>query len=146
MIVGGADVTGNYICEVAANGYASYMNFIAMGSGSVAAIGILERGFKSGMTLEEGQALVTEAISAGILEDLGSGSQVDVVVITKESAKMTRNVLTLGKRETEKREYNFAENNMATLGSQTVDTKAMREAANGVQTTPVDTGAMELEN
>jgi 20S proteasome subunit beta 2 len=91
------------------------MNFIAMGSGSVAAIGILERDFKSGMTLEEGQELVTRAISAGIIQDLGSGSQVDTVVITKDSSKMTRNVLTIGKRETEKREYTFAENNIGKL-------------------------------
>lgn len=88
------------------------MNFVAMGSGSVAAVGILERDYKSGMTLEEGQELVTRAISAGIIEDLGSGSQVDVCVITKEESKMTRNVKTIGKRETKKRDYVFAENNI----------------------------------
>lgn len=90
----------------------SYMNFIAMGSGSVAAIGILERDFKSGMTLEEGKALVTKAISAGIIHDLGSGSQVDIAVITKDSTDFQRNVLTIGKRETKKREYHFEENNI----------------------------------
>lgn len=91
------------------------MNFVAMGSGSVAAIGILEREYKSDMTLEEGQALVTKAISAGIIHDLGSGSQVDVCVINKDESKMTRNVLTIGKRETEKRHYHFKPNNIGIL-------------------------------
>jgi 20S proteasome subunit beta 2 len=88
------------------------MNFVAMGSGSVAAIGILERDYKSGMTLEEGQELVTRAISAGIIEDLGSGSQVDVCVINRDSSLMTRNVLTIGQRETAKIDYTFAANNI----------------------------------
>ena len=130
-----------------------------MGSGSVAAIGILEREYKSGMTLEEGQALVTKAISAGIIEDLGSGSQVDVCLITKESTNMTRNVLTIGKRETEKRHYEFIQNNirksipylhsniLAVLGHQVISTKAQKEANN--ISIPVETknsGAMEIEN
>ena len=79
----------------------------------MAAIGILEREYKSGLSLEEGQALVTKAISAGILEDLGSGSQVDVCVIKQgEKAVFTRNVLTIGKREHVKKTYNFKPNNI----------------------------------
>ena len=70
------------------------MNFVALGSGSPYAIGILENGFKKNMTLEEGKALVIKAISAGIIHDLGSGSQVDTCVITKDETVFTRNVLT----------------------------------------------------
>lgn len=56
--------------------------FAALGSGGLAAMGVLERGFRSNdMTVEEGIELVQNAILAGIRNDLGSGSQVDLCVI-----------------------------------------------------------------
>lgn len=45
------------------------------------------------MTREEAIALVTEAISAGIFHDLGSGSHVDYCVITKDKSEMFRNAV-----------------------------------------------------
>lgn len=43
---------------------------------------IFETKFKDDMTREEAVALVTEAITAGIYHDLGSGSHVDYCVLT----------------------------------------------------------------
>lgn len=43
------------------------------------------------MTREEGVKLVHDAIEAGIVNDLGSGSNVDVMVITKGKHEMFRN-------------------------------------------------------
>lgn len=74
LIVGGVDATGNYICSISAHGYHSYNNFTSLGSGSLAALGILETRYKDDITVEQGKALAIEAISAGIIEDLGSGS------------------------------------------------------------------------
>merc|ERR1712113_87839 len=51
----------------------------------LAAMSILESEYKSGMTIEEGKALVAKAIRAGIFNDLGSGGNVDVCVITKDA-------------------------------------------------------------
>lgn len=45
------------------------------------------------MIREEAIALVIEAISAGIYHDLGSGSNVDYCVITKEKSEMFRNAV-----------------------------------------------------
>lgn len=42
------------------------------------------------MTLEEGKELVRNAIRAGIFNDLGSGGNVDICVITQEGAKHLR--------------------------------------------------------
>ena len=40
--------------------------------------------------LEEGKKLVRDAIAAGIFNDLGSGTNVDLCVITKDGAQMLR--------------------------------------------------------
>jgi 20S proteasome subunit beta 2 len=52
-----------------------------MGSGSLAAMAMLEMGYKDGLTEAEAKALVTRAIRAGIFNDLGSGSNVDLTII-----------------------------------------------------------------
>jgi 20S proteasome subunit beta 2 len=54
-----------------------------MGSGSLAAMGILETKFKDNMTEQEAIDLVKEAIEAGIFHDLGSGSNVDIYNVTR---------------------------------------------------------------
>ena len=64
-----------------------------MGSGSLHAMTIIESKYKDDMTREEAVALVIEAISAGIYHDLGSGSNVDYCVITKENSEMFRNAV-----------------------------------------------------
>merc|ERR1712113_1333181 len=57
----------------------------------LAAMAILESEYKSRMTIEEGKALVSKAIRAGIFNDLGSGGNVDVCVIKKDGGNILRN-------------------------------------------------------
>lgn len=64
-----------------------------MGSGSLHAMTIIESKFKDDLSREEAINLVIEAISAGIYHDLGSGSNVDYLVITKDKAEMFRNAV-----------------------------------------------------
>ncbi len=63
-----------------------------MGSGSLSAMAILESEYKDGMTEAEATALVTKAIEGGIYHDLGSGSNVDVQIISRDGIKRTRGV------------------------------------------------------
>ena len=63
-----------------------------MGSGSLAAVSILETKFRDNLELEDAKNLAIEAISAGIEHDLGSGSNVDVCVITKDKSEFFRNI------------------------------------------------------
>lgn len=72
----------------------SYLPYATMGSGSLHALTIIETRYKDDMTREEAVALVTEAISAGIYHDMGSGSHVDYCVLTKDKAEMFRNAVT----------------------------------------------------
>lgn len=64
-----------------------------MGSGSLHAMTIFENGYKDDMTREEAVQLCIDAISAGIYHDMGSGSNVDYVVLTKDKAEMFRNAV-----------------------------------------------------
>ena len=55
--------------------------FAALGSGGLAAMSMLEHGYRNNLTLPEAIQLVQSAIVAGIQNDLGSGSQVDLCII-----------------------------------------------------------------
>jgi hypothetical protein len=56
---------------------------------------------------EEALNLVKAAISAGIFNDLGSGSNVDVCIITAAQTEMLRNVEMPNQRVQKERKYGF---------------------------------------
>ncbi len=66
--------------------------FFATGSGSPMALGVLEDGYRDGISIEEGGKLALRAIKSAIERDIGSGGRaIDVAVITKDGIKITRN-------------------------------------------------------
>merc|ERR1719502_1003423 len=92
LVLGGVDVNGPHLYQIYPHGSTDYLPFTSMGSGSLCAMSILESEYKSGMTAEQGMALVQKAIRAGIFNDLGSGGNVDVCVITKDGGTIHRNI------------------------------------------------------
>eukprot|EP00007_Cunea_sp_BSH-02190019_P004385 CAMPEP_0174237516 /NCGR_PEP_ID=MMETSP0417-20130205/8413_1 /TAXON_ID=242541 /ORGANISM="Mayorella sp, Strain BSH-02190019" /LENGTH=284 /DNA_ID=CAMNT_0015316279 /DNA_START=49 /DNA_END=899 /DNA_ORIENTATION=- len=90
LVLGGVDSTGAHLFTVWPHGSVSSLPYVTMGSGSLAAMAVFEAGFKDDMTKEEAMNLVHHAILAGIFNDLGSGSNVDLCVITKDGAEMKR--------------------------------------------------------
>ncbi|XP_018411351.1 PREDICTED: proteasome subunit beta type-7-like [Nanorana parkeri] len=90
IITGGVDVQGPHLYSVHPHGSTDKTPFNALGSGQAAAIAVLEDQFKPNMKLEEAKKLVTDAITAGIICDLGSGSGVDLCVITRGGAQVLR--------------------------------------------------------
>ncbi|XP_048417785.1 proteasome subunit beta type-7-like [Stegostoma tigrinum] len=90
VIVGGVDCTGPHLYAVYPHGSTDKLPFVAMGSGSAAAMAVLEDRFKPNMEEEEGKQLIREAITAGILSDLGSGSNVDLCIITENKTEFLR--------------------------------------------------------
>jgi len=84
LIIGGVDIRGPQVVCCDPNGYVTYLPYYTMGSGSLGAMAVLESKFKDDMTQEEAIALVVEAVQAGIYFDLGSGSRVDIAVVTKD--------------------------------------------------------------
>merc|ERR1711972_337536 len=92
LVLGGVDVTGPHLYQIYPHGSTDMLPFTTMGSGSLAAMTVLETGDKDDLTMGEGKTLVANAIKAGIFNDLGSGSNVDVCVITKEGGTIFRNM------------------------------------------------------
>ncbi|CAB1119816.1 unnamed protein product [Ectocarpus sp. CCAP 1310/34] len=87
FVLGGVDVIGEHIYQaplIHEGGSLAEVEFTAMGSGSLAALSVLERGYRENLTEQETKELVLEGIAAGIDNDLGSGSNIDLCVITAE--------------------------------------------------------------
>eukprot|EP00899_Mesostigma_viride_P026162 jgi/Mesvir1/6730/Mv04435-RA.1 len=91
LVLGGVDCTGPHIFTVYPHGSTDNLPFATMGSGSLAAMSIFETEYREGMEEAEAMAMVAKAIRAGIFNDLGSGSNVDLCVITKNETKYLRN-------------------------------------------------------
>ncbi|XP_027132775.1 proteasome subunit beta type-7-like, partial [Larimichthys crocea] len=90
LILGGVDCTGNHLYTVGPYGSVNQVPYLAMGSGDLAALGILEDGFKPDLEMEKAKELVRNAIHAGIMSDLGSGNNIDICVITKQGVDYIR--------------------------------------------------------
>jgi len=101
-----------------------------MGSGSLAAMAVFEAGYRANMevciwfacsnirywpSLQQDDAveLVHQAILAGIFNDLGSGSNVDITIITKGKVDIKRNMYTPNERPF-KHEYLFPKGTTST--------------------------------
>ncbi|GMN42630.1 hypothetical protein TIFTF001_011850 [Ficus carica] len=93
LVLGGVDVTGPHLHTIYPHGSTDTLPFATMGSGSLAAMSVFESKYKEGLTRDEGIKIVAEAICSGIFNDLGSGSNVDVCVITKGHKEYLRNHL-----------------------------------------------------
>ena len=57
--------------------------------------------------MEDGMKLMIQAIEAGIYHDMGSGSNVDLCVITEEGAQMHRNYVSKNAKEFEMNKQDF---------------------------------------
>ncbi|XP_028298650.1 proteasome subunit beta type-7-like [Gouania willdenowi] len=90
LILGGVDCTGNHLYKVGPYGSVDKTAYLSMGSGDLAALGILEDGFKPDLEMEQAKDLVRAAIQAGIMSDLGSGNNIDICVITRDGVDYIR--------------------------------------------------------
>lgn len=99
LVLGGIDNNGIKLYSISPHGYSVSLDFTSLGSGSYAAISVLESGFSKGMTEAEAIELGVRAVKAGILNDLYSGSNVDVCVIDYSGVKKYRNYLKVETRK-----------------------------------------------
>eukprot|EP00795_Rhopilema_esculentum_P010202 gene10202-18880_t len=90
LVLGGVDVTGPSLYMIHPHGSTAKLPFVTMGSGSLAAMSVFESRFKPDMELDDAMSLVQDGIRAGIFNDLGSGSNVDLCIITKEGTRYLR--------------------------------------------------------
>ncbi|KAK2803430.1 proteasome core particle subunit beta 2 [Onygenales sp. PD_10] len=124
LVVAGVDPTGVGLFTVHAHGSTDKLPYVTMGSGSLAAMSVFETMWKPTMNKDEAVELCAEAIKAGIFNDLGSGSNVDVCVIQKDKpTQLLRNYLKPNERGQKERSYKFVKGTTAWL-DQKVITKA----------------------
>jgi len=90
LILGGIDPAGSHVIQIHPYGSTANLPYTTMGSGSLAAMSVLEDSWQPGMNEEQAKKCVRDAIASGILSDGYSGSQVDLVVITKDKTDYLR--------------------------------------------------------
>lgn len=82
-LIGGIDSEGNHLFVLDPIGSLIKDDYAALGSGAPIAIGIIEAGYRKGMSVQEGKELAIKAIKAAAERDALSGDGIDVLVITK---------------------------------------------------------------
>ena len=95
FVMGGVDSTGFYLYDIFPDGTVSECkDYIASGSGSVMAYGVLETLYKENMSLDEAKILAIKCINAAIRRDSASGNGIDIFLINKDGAKciMTQDI------------------------------------------------------
>ncbi|XP_077478047.1 proteasome subunit beta type-7 [Stigmatopora argus] len=90
LVLGGVDCNGPHLYSIYPHGSTDKLPYVTMGSGSLAAMAVFEDRYKPGMEEKEAKALVRDAIAAGIFNDLGSGSNIDLCVITADKVDYIR--------------------------------------------------------
>ncbi|KAL3897839.1 MAG: hypothetical protein SGCHY_003141 [Lobulomycetales sp.] len=115
LVLGGIDVTGPHLYTIAPHGSTDKLPYVTMGSGSLAAMAVFESKWKKDMTREEAIEIVKDAIESGIFNDLGSGSNVDVVVLTEAGAEVLRNYKRPNERGVKEKSYKFKKGTTAVL-------------------------------
>lgn len=121
LVLGGMDINGPALYSIYPHGSTDKLPYVTMGSGSLAAMGVFEDRWKPDMTREEGCELVKDAIRAGIFNDLGSGSNVDVCVITKDEVKYIRPYEVANEKGARQNTYTYAKGTTATVGDANVE-------------------------
>uniref|UniRef100_A0A8D2LYC5 Proteasome subunit beta n=2 Tax=Varanus komodoensis TaxID=61221 RepID=A0A8D2LYC5_VARKO len=90
LVLGGVDVTGAHLYSIYPHGSTDKLPYVTMGSGALAAMAVFEDKYRPDMEEEEAKQLVRDAIAAGIYNDLGSGSNIDLCVLSKNKLDFLR--------------------------------------------------------
>uniref|UniRef100_A0A3Q4I5W5 Proteasome subunit beta n=1 Tax=Neolamprologus brichardi TaxID=32507 RepID=A0A3Q4I5W5_NEOBR len=137
LILGGVDCTGNHLYTVGPYGSVDKVPYLSMGSGDLAALGILEDGFKPDLELEPAKELVRAAIQAGIMNDLGSGNNIDICVITKQGVDYIRPYRESQYKDNRKMKYKYRPGTTTVLTKEVVPLKleVVQETVQKMETT-----------
>ncbi|KAJ3300022.1 Proteasome subunit beta type-7 [Borealophlyctis nickersoniae] len=115
LVLGGFDVNGPHLYTIYPHGSTDKLPYVTMGSGSLAAMAVFEARWRKDMSREEAMELVKDAIAAGVFNDLGSGSNVDVCVIEKGKVDYRRGYFKPNERGQKEQSYKFKRGTTAVL-------------------------------
>ncbi|KAF8880012.1 20S proteasome subunit [Infundibulicybe gibba] len=137
LVLGGVDSTGPHLFTIHPHGSTDKLPYVTMGSGSLAAMAVFESSWRPNLEREEALTLVKLAISAGIFNDLGSGSNIDACIITASETEMLRNVEMPNERVEKERKYGFRR------GTTAWKTESIRDLIVNEETTLMGGDAMD---
>ncbi|KAL6868574.1 nucleophile aminohydrolase [Trichoderma novae-zelandiae] len=120
LVVAGCDPTGTHLFTVHAHGSTDKLPYVTMGSGSLAAMSVFETQWTPDLSRDAAVKLCSEAILSGIWNDLGSGSNVDVAVITKEKTTLLRNYIKPNEKTAKLQSYRFPKGTTAVLNEKII--------------------------
>lgn len=86
-IIGGIDNEGPNLYVLDPLGSLIPDKYATVGSGAEIAIGVLEAGYKEGLTLQEGRDLVFSAMKSALARDIASGDGIEILIISKDGIK-----------------------------------------------------------
>lgn len=115
LVLGGVDITGPNLYTVHAHGSTDKLPYVSMGSGSLAAMATFEDRYRPNMDEAEATQLVRDAIAAGIFNDLGSGSNVDICIITADKTTYIRPYDIANKKGERQGQYHYSRGTTAVL-------------------------------
>jgi len=137
LVLGGVDLDGPHLFTIYPHGSTDKLPYVTMGSGSLAAMAVFEAGWKENLEFEEARELVSDAVKAGIFNDLGSGSNVDVTAIMLDgSVKKFRNYYTPNPKPPLQQEYRYKKGTTAILSE---SFKPYSQVVQIVTPTPMET-------
>ncbi|KAH8286686.1 hypothetical protein KR018_011627, partial [Drosophila ironensis] len=84
VIIAGVDSSGAHLYCCTFDGTIDKLPFSAVGSGTLAAINVLELRWRAGMEENTAHDLVYDAVCAGVYDDLFSGSHVHVCIVRND--------------------------------------------------------------
>lgn len=144
LVLGGVDSTGPHLTSIHPHGSTDSLPYTTMGSGSLAAMAVFEARYKPNMSLDEGKKLVRDAVAAGIFNDLGSGSNIDLCVITKDSVNYLRPYELANQRSVKQNSYRYPKGTTAVLSVKTIPLIVEDEMVRHVEAAAVDAEAMDM--
>lgn len=133
LVLGGVDNQGSHIYCIHPHGSADRLPYATMGSGSLAAMAVFESRWKPDMSEEDGKKLIRDAIAAGIFNDLGSGSNIDLCVIRKNSVDYLRNHEIANEKGQRKLDYTFKRGATAVASVKKIDFEVVEESVSGLE-------------
>jgi len=87
LLLGGYDSSGPSLYYIDLYGTLTREKYMATGSGSPVALGVLESSYNDNITLEEAKKLAVRAVVSAISRDGFSGEGIDVVVIGRDGVR-----------------------------------------------------------
>lgn len=145
LVVAGCDPTGTHLFTVHAHGSTDKLPYVTMGSGSLAAMSVFETQWKPNLTRDDAVKLCSEAILSGIFNDLGSGSNVDVAIITKDKTTLKRNYIKPNEKTPKQQSYVYPKGTTAVLKEKIIKKNEIGRYVS-VQEVPIEADKMEVDS